>query len=70
MRTSIREVLNRDPFQPFRIILTSGDRFNVTDPSLAVMMESQVFLAEPRSDHFHILRPNQIAAIESLPAAA
>lgn len=70
MLKTLREMLDHDPFQPFRIVLTSGDRYVVSDPSLAVPMQSQLFLAEPRSDSFHLLRLNQIAAIEVLPAAA
>jgi hypothetical protein len=70
MSESLRDLLAREPFQPFRIVLTSGDRYTVTDPALVVLMESQVFLAEPRSDRFHLLRLNQVAAVESLPAAA
>jgi hypothetical protein len=70
MLDSIRDMLRREPFMPFQVVLTSGDRYTINSPDLAVMMESQLFLAEPRSDRFHLLRLNQIAAIESLPHAA
>jgi hypothetical protein len=66
MLETIRELLSRDRFQPFRMVLTSGDRYAVRNPSLVVVMQSQVFIAEPKSDQFHLLRINQIAAVESL----
>jgi hypothetical protein len=70
MQESLPEMLAREPFQPFRIILTSGDGFTISDPALAVLMESLLFLAELRSDRFHLLRWNQIAGIEAISAAA
>jgi hypothetical protein len=63
---TIRELLSHDPFQPFRLVLTSGDRYPVRNPSLVVVMQSQIFIAEPKSDQFHLLRISQIAAVESL----
>ncbi|MEX1016927.1 MAG: hypothetical protein WDZ31_09280 [Phycisphaeraceae bacterium] len=67
---TLHEMLRQRPFQPFRIVLTSGDKYDVHHPDLVVVMLSQVFVAEPRSDRFHFLRLNQIAALESLREAA
>ena len=66
MLDTIRELLGRDPFQPFRLVLTSGDRYQVRNPALVVLMQSQMFIAEPKSDRFHLLRMNQIAAVEAM----
>ncbi len=65
MLDSIRELLERQPFQPFRIVLTSGHKHQVKHPDLLVVMQTQLFLAEPKSDRFHLLRSNQIAAVEA-----
>lgn len=70
MIESIRELLDRDPFQPFRIILTSGDRFDVINPHLLAIGESVLFYYFPRSDHFAFIRSNQIAAVDTISTAA
>jgi len=70
MRDTIADMLSRDPFQPFHLMLTSGDRVTIHDPSLAVLMQSQLFVAQPRSDAFQLIRLNQVAAVESGQAAA
>jgi hypothetical protein len=52
------------------VVLTSGDRYDVVQPELAVLMATQMYLAEPRSDRFHLIRLNQIVAIDVPPHAA
>jgi|JRYD01.1.fsa_nt_gb hypothetical protein len=70
MLDTIVEMLNREPFHPFRIVLTNGDRYDVLNPHLLAIGESQLFYAYPRSDRFAFLRLNQIAAVETIQAAA
>ncbi|MEX0775705.1 MAG: hypothetical protein WD042_08310 [Phycisphaeraceae bacterium] len=70
MLETIREYLHRNPFQPFRIVVTSGDRYDVPNPDLVAVLPTQLFVAEARSNRFHFLRLNQIAAIEVMPEAA
>lgn len=70
MIDQIRELLHRDPFQPFRIILTSGDRYDVGNPDLVALSQSYVFYVFPKSDRMAWLRLNQIASVETLQAAA
>ena len=62
----LRELLTRDPFQPFRVRLTSWDHYDVRDPSLAVMMKSRLFLALPNSDRSVHVPYLHIAALETL----
>jgi hypothetical protein len=69
MIDTIEEMLSRDPFLPFRIILTSGKEYEVSNPRLVALGKSQITVYAPRSDHFSILRLNQIASIESAQAA-
>jgi hypothetical protein len=63
-------MLHRDPFQAFRIVLTSGDYYEVTYPDLVAIGEMQLFYCFPRSDRLAHLRLNQIVAVEVLQAAA
>src|SRR5688500_2625267 len=62
----IRELLAREPFQPFRVRATSGDSYDVQNPALAVAMKSRLFIAVPDSDHWTLVPYLHIATVESL----
>jgi len=70
MLETIRELKHRNPFVPFRIITTSGDRYDVTDPDAMALLDSQIFIAHPRSDRWTFIRLNQIVTVEIESAAA
>jgi hypothetical protein len=61
---AIMELKDREPFVPFRIILTSGDRFLIERGSNLVEMNSEFFYVFPGGESFVFLRKNQIAAVE------
>jgi hypothetical protein len=61
---AIRELIHREPFVPFRIVMTSGKEYDVTNPDLVAFGESQLTLYEARSDRYSILRLNQITSID------
>ena len=63
MLDDIRELLDRDPFVPFRIVLTSGQTYEVSDPHLVALGQSQLNLYPPKSDRWSTIRLNQIAFI-------
>lgn len=65
----LRELLHREPFQPFRIVTTSGDKYDVTLPDLVAIGESMLFCFHPKSDRFAHIRLNQVVAVESLQTA-
>lgn len=60
----IRELLEREPFQAFRIRSSSGIAYDVVNPSLAVVMKSQVLIAAPRSDRYSIVPFLHVAGLE------
>ena len=62
--TTIREWLQREPFEPFVIRASSGAAVRVASPSLAVLMKSEIFVAEPNSDRSTILPYPHIARVE------
>jgi hypothetical protein len=62
----IRELLRRDPFEPFRFHLTSGDRHKVRDPNSVALGGRRVFIAEPATDRLVFCPYLHIAAIETL----
>lgn len=62
---SIRERLDRAPFQPFRICASSGKDILVASPDLVVLMKSEVFVAAPNSDHWAQIPYLHIAGLEA-----
>jgi hypothetical protein len=62
---TIRERLQREPFEPFIIRSSSGEAVRVSSPDLAVLMKSEIFVAEPNSDHWVQLPYLHIAGLES-----
>ena len=63
---NIREKLAREPFQPFRVRVTSGDTYVVRNPALAVAMKSELFIAQPNSDRHAFIPFLHVAAVEAL----
>ena len=63
---TIRDLKNREPFVPFRIILSSGQGYVIEHSDLLALGKSQVIYCLPKSDRIAHLRLNQIAAIEEL----
>ena len=63
---SIKEMLDREPFVSFRIITTSGDRYEVLDPHLVALGATQLFYCYPRSDRSAFIPLSQISALETL----
>ncbi len=61
----IKELLDRHPFEPFRIRLSSGDAYDVQDPHSVALMKNRLFLALP-SDRSVLVPYLYIAAIESV----
>jgi hypothetical protein len=69
MKEHITELLHRDPFVPFRIVLTSGQGYDVHDPDLVAMGESTTNVYFQKSDRYATLRLIQVASTEILEAA-
>jgi len=62
---TIRDRLQREPFEPFIIRSSSGEAVRVARPELAVLMKTEVFVAAPNSDDWTQLPYLHIAGIES-----
>jgi hypothetical protein len=61
---NIRELKNQEPFTPFEIVLSSGDRYLINNGVNLVEMRTELFYAYPGSDRFVLIRMNQIVAVE------
>ncbi len=64
--TEISELLRREPFEPFRFHLPSGDAYDVRDPNSVALGQRLVFIADPGSDRLVFFPYLHIAAIETL----
>lgn len=63
MKDLLLDLLHRDPFVPFHIVMTSGHEYEVNDPDLVALGQSQLNLYAPKSDRFVVLRLAQISAL-------
>lgn len=63
------ELLRADPFKPFRVILNSGQSYEIVNPGLAVPMKFELFLALSDGERFVFCPYRNIDAVESLQAA-
>lgn len=59
----LKKALEHEPFLPFTIVLTSGDRYDVTDPWAVAIGASTVVVFPPKSTHV-VFRKSQIVAVE------
>ena len=62
---TIQELLDKEPFDPFRIRMNDGQQYDVLNPALAVAMENTLFVAMPKRDRFKLISYQNIASIES-----
>ncbi len=58
----IERILDREPFFPFTIIVSSGDRYEVTDPHQLAMGDSVIVLVRSTLAFF---RKNQVVGVEA-----
>jgi len=65
---TIRDLKRREPFAPFRIVMSSGDGYLIEDPDALAIASSQLHYY-PRSSRSVHLRLNQISAVEEETAA-
>lgn len=62
---TVRELQHKDPYSPFYVITTSGDRYLIEHPNLFVVGETQMYYCFPHSDKWVFIRNNQIVALEN-----
>ena len=68
-RSTIQELLEREPFEPFRIHLSDGHIYEVVNPSVVVPMMSKMFIALP-DDRWKFLSYSHVTRIEGQEIAA
>jgi hypothetical protein len=63
---AIIDMLEREPFEPFRICLSSGESYEVTNPHMVALMRGRVFVALPDSERSTFVSYLHIAALETI----
>lgn len=48
---TFREILKRQPFEPFRVVTSSGESYNVMHPEMAFVTAKALVLAIPDAGH-------------------
>lgn len=66
---NLQEVLDREPFEAFRIRMSDGNAYEVTNPELVVPMDTKLFLALG-NDRWKFLSYQNITSVESRDVAA
>lgn len=61
---TLRELIRKQPFEPFAIRMTNGDVFPVRHPEMAMLLKTKVIVADPENDRSWICSLLHIAAIE------
>jgi hypothetical protein len=52
---SIRELLHKQPFEPFEIVMSSGEVHQVKHPEFAIVSPSRVVVVDPATEKLSIL---------------
>jgi hypothetical protein len=63
---NIQELLNREPFLPFRLIMTSGKTYEVASSNSAMLLKSEVFVVFPDGERWAHVPFLHIASIETI----
>lgn len=48
---TFRDILKRAPFEPFRVVMSSGESYNVMHPGMALVTSRSLVLAIPDPSH-------------------
>ena len=66
---TIREWLNRRPFEPFALRLSNGEAYQVRHPEVVAVGQSRIAIVDPTTDRFVHVALVHINSIEALQAA-
>ena len=72
---TFRELLTQRPFQPFRLVMSSGQSYDVRHPEMAFLTKSDILVGVDETDEgvpaeFKICSLLHVSAIEPLGSAA
>ena len=62
---SIRDLLRRRPFMPFRVVLSNGDEYEVVHSEFVMLTKNGMVITYPDSDRISTCALLHIAGIET-----
>ena len=62
----IKEMLEREPFKPFRVTMTSLKEYDIRNPRLAWPLKRELYVAMPDGERVAILPWIHVASIETI----
>jgi hypothetical protein len=65
---TIREWLNRRPFEPFEVRLSNGEHHQVRHPEVVAIGKNRIAIADPETDrivHVALIHVNSVAALQA-----
>lgn len=65
-RENMGELLERDPFVSFRLVMSSGKSYDVTTPNSAMLLKNEVFVVFPDRERWAHVPFLHISSIEVL----
>ena len=66
---TIRELLHKEPFQPFEIVMSSGEVHQVKHPEFVIVSPSRVVVVDPVTERLAVLSRVHITELR-MPQAA
>lgn len=63
---TIREFLKKEPFEPFAITLSDGQRHEIRHPEFAIVSPSRLVVIDPDTDRFSLISIIHVAEIQTL----
>jgi hypothetical protein len=67
MDETLREMVQRNPFQPFQLRLTNGESHIVRRPEQVMMLKSRFVVSWPKEDRFIYCDVSEIESIQPIP---
>jgi hypothetical protein len=67
-KKELEELLNKEPFEPFRVNTADGKHFDVINPRWAVAMDARIFIAFP-DQTWTLIALRQVTSLQRLDAA-
>lgn len=62
----LREMLNREPFEPFRLHLSSGQSYDVRDPNSVAVGRNRAIIFHTDRDGWALFSYLHVASVEAL----
>lgn len=66
---TLKELLNRRPFEPFEIRLSNGEKYEIRHPEMALLLKSRIVIGDADTDRMTICGLIHINSIETLQSA-